>query len=107
MLEIIIIIGVVSAFRKQAEKKNLNKTIWAIIGAASYYVPILLMSFFILPALVINGVVPVTSEDSLTVISIVTNLITGITCCFIAYQILKNQRTKINESEQNILDQEL
>jgi len=104
MLEIIVIIAVVKAFGKLAEEKGLNKTLWSFIGAASYYGPILLMSFVILPALIMNGTFSVNDETTAILLSVVINLATGIICCLVAYQILKNQKNNTNEVNDDILD---
>jgi len=107
MIEIIIIIAVVKAFAGLAEEKNLNKTLWGFIGAASYYIPILLMSFVILPALVVNGIITVESETSITIMAVIANIIAGVLCCLIAYSILKNKTPYVDESMEDILDQEV
>ena len=107
MLEIIVIIAVVKAFAKLAEEKKLNKNLWGFIGAASYYLPILLMSFMILPALVVSGVIPFTDETSFMVLSVFVNLLTGILCCLIAYQVLKNKKINPETTDLDILDQDL
>ncbi|MEO1712943.1 MAG: hypothetical protein AAFU60_06370, partial [Bacteroidota bacterium] len=74
------------------------------IGAASYYVPILLTSLLILPALVLNGFIQVTDEKALKMMAIFVNIIVGVGCCMVAYQILKNQKTKEPEAAKDILD---
>jgi len=82
----------------------MNKTLWGIIGAASYYIPILLMSFVILPMLITNGTITITDETSITFLAIGLNLAVGIICCSIAYQILKNMKPNVDESVVDILD---
>jgi len=104
MIEILIMIGVVRAFVNRAKEKNFNKTIWGIIGAASYYVPVLLMGLVILPKLVNNGFIDVTSEGSYMVMALVVNLVTGVVCCMIAYGILYNMKPHVEESDDLILD---
>ncbi len=107
MLEILIIIAVVKAFVKEAKAKNFNKTLWGIIGATSYYIPIFLMSFIVFPFLVTDGYVPITSENQYLLISILVNLVVGVSCCFVAYQILKKSKPNINEADLEILDSDL
>ena len=104
MIEILIIIAVVRAFARKAEEKNLSKNLWGFIGAASYYVPILLTSFLILPGLALSGFIEVTDETAFTVMAIFVNIIVGVSCCLVAYQILKNQKTREPEAAKDILD---
>ena len=104
MIEIIVIIAVVKAFIKQAEEKNLNKVLWGIIGAASYYIPVLLISLVIFPYLVISGMIPATDETTLTIMIVVANIIGGVICCSIAYQLLKSKKVYLDETDVNILD---
>ncbi len=90
MLEILIIIAVVKVFSATAVDKARSKFLWGAIGALSYYVPLLLMSFFLLPLLVNSGVLPFVTRENYFVVGIVFNLITGVACCMIAFLILKN-----------------
>ena len=103
MLEIIIMIGVVRMFVNKAKEKNLPHVLWGIIGAASYYVPIILTSFVIMPALVQNDTIVFTSESQVYVTLLLTNLAVGVSCCIIAYQVLK--RLDSGNEESTILDE--
>ena len=105
MLEILIIIAVVKAFKKKAQEKNLNQTIWGIFGALSYYLPILLMTFLIFPFLVGNRIIPVSTETEYMIYSFIVNIATGVACCFGLYQVLKN--TKSESANVDILDNDL
>jgi len=107
MLEIIIIVAVVKAFTKKAKEKNFNKVLWGFIGAGSYYIPILIMSFVVFPYLIDNAVFNFSSQTQFLIISILINLALGISCCFIIYQVLKNAKANLAESDSNILDSEL
>ena len=89
MLEIIIIIAVVKAFSATAESKGRSKIAWGFLGALSYYGPILLMSFLLLPLMVQLGMLPFITQDNYFFVSILTNLAAGILCCLVTYQILK------------------
>lgn len=102
MIEIFIIIAVVKMFTKLAEKKGLSKGLWGFIGAASYYVPILLFSFVIAPALVENGTLDFSTEMSARITLVLMNIAIGVLCCVIAYQVLKSQPVKTLESSEII-----
>lgn len=108
MIEILIMIAVVKAFAKRAKEKNFNKTLWGFIGAASYYVPVLLMGLWIFPNMVLNGSVQISSEGAYMVMSIVINLITGVICCGIAYSVVCNLKpnVKVIKEDERILDDE-
>lgn len=105
MLEILIIVAVVRAFVRLAKEKKLNKGLWGFIGAASYYVPILITSFVIFPYLVEAGIYTPSTETEVYLVVILTNIVVGITCCFIAYRILKSQPSKDATLEEDIIDQ--
>lgn len=103
MIEIIVMIAVVRAFIRLAKQKGLNKTRWGIIGALSYYGPILICSIFILPVLFQMGILPADTTAFLG-ISVVINLILGVACCFAAYQYLKRLNTEPATTDNDILD---
>ena len=90
MLEIIIIIGVVKTFCSVAENKGRSKVAWGFVGALSYYVPILLMSFFLLPLMVDAGLLPIVTQDNYFLVNLFSNLAAGVICCVVAYLILKS-----------------
>lgn len=94
MIEILLIIVVVRAFLKLAEKKGLNKTLWGVISVISYLGPLFLMGRVIFPQLVINGIIPYGSKTQYLVIGTIANILTGVLGCLIAYFILKKQETK-------------
>lgn len=89
MLEILIVIAVVKGFCSVADGKGRSKGVWGTIGALSYYLPILLMSFLIFPSLLAAKALPFVTQDNVFVIAILTNLGVGILCCFIAYMVLR------------------
>ncbi|MEM7162638.1 MAG: hypothetical protein AAF487_09400 [Bacteroidota bacterium] len=107
MLEIIIIIAVVKTFVKKAKEKNFNHVLWGFIGAGSYYIPILLMSFVVLPFLISSGNLSFPSESNFLYTSIAINLVVGISCCFMMYQLLKNSKARVQDTDAEILDSEL
>jgi hypothetical protein len=107
MLEILVIIAVVKAFTRKAVEKNLSRGLWGFIGAASYYGPILINSFFILPYLIGNGIIDLGNEGGLQLKAIGINLVVGITCCFLAYQFLKNAKAAPDIVDSEILDSNL
>jgi len=97
----------VCPFAKLAAEKNLNKNVWGFIGAASYYIPVLLMGFVIFPALISQGIINISTEGQYMGVSIVVNLLTGVLCCMIAYQVLKYQKDGLPENDGSILDQNI
>lgn len=107
MIEILIIIAVVRQFRKLAEAKKLNPTTWAWIGALSYYIPILLMSFLVFPMLINTGLISFSDETMFSVYAVLGNLAVGIIGCFIAYTILKNRESGMSVENTDILDADL
>jgi len=104
MLEILIIILVVRAFVRVAKEKKLSPGLWGFIGAASYYIPILLLSFVIFPYLVEAGFYSPKSEAEVYIVVILSNIIVGILCCFIAYRILKGQPSRAKMADDNVID---
>ena len=90
MLEILIIIAVVKAFCALAVDKGRSKALWGFVGALSYYGPLLLMSFFLLPMLVGSGMLPFITRDNYFFVGIIINLVTGVLCCLVTYGILKS-----------------
>lgn len=107
MIEILVVIAVVRAFVRKAEEKKLNKTLWGFIGAASYYIPVLLTGLIVLPLLVVNGIISVGSETQFLIMSVFINILIGVLCCFVAYQILKNKEVQTKPINTEILDDEL
>ncbi len=105
MIEILIMIAVVKMFTKKAEEKKLSKGLWGFIGAASYYIPVLLVGFLILPNLVENGTIEVKSEMDGMIKGVLISVGVGAIGCVIAYQILKRQPDAISE-DNKVLDQE-
>lgn len=61
MLEIIILSFVIWVFSKKAKTKRLSGILWGIIGTLSYYVPLVLVSFYVVPHVVTDhsGIGPV------------------------------------------------
>jgi hypothetical protein len=87
---------------RTAESKGLNKGLWGFIGAASYYGPLLLFGYGIAPILIENGTLEFDSLQSAQISLVAMNIAVGITCCVIAYQILKNQPVQEVENEEVI-----
>lgn len=104
MIEILVIIAVVKAFGKKAEEKNLNSSTWKWIGGLSYYVPILLMSFIVLPFLAEQGIIQVYSESEAIFMSLMINLVTGILCCVAAYSFLSSLPVNVEPTSSDLLD---
>ncbi len=107
MLEIILIVAVAKAFVRKAEEKGLHRNLWGLIGVASYYSPILLMSFVVMPYLISTGMLSVNDHADYFFYSILLNLGFGGLGCLIAFQILNNQKINIDEPNTDILDSDL
>ena len=105
MLEIIVIIAVIKAFKAMAEKKGLNRGLWAWIGGLSYYIPVLVFGLLIAPMLFEAGIIPVYSEIGATFVAILLNLIVGFLCCGGAYLYLKSRPNLTASSDPTIIDQ--
>lgn len=106
MLEILLIIWVVKRFKQIAENKGYTRWVWGLIGALSYYVPIILMSFLILPAMITNGIVDFSnySEIELKLLIILINLVTGVLCCMLTYHFMSKLPDKTNTATADLLD---
>lgn len=96
MIEILVIIAVVKMFSKTAKEKNLNHVLWSVIGALSYYVPVLVMGFVILPALIESGTFDIGSGIGAVLIAVLANVAVGVITCFIAFQVLKAQDAQMD-----------
>ena len=105
MVEILVIIAVVKAFRAMAELKGLNRALWAWIGGLSYYIPVLIFGFIILPILFEKGIIPVRSVTGATILGVLLNLIVGIICCGSTYIFLKSKPNATSNSDLDIIDQ--
>lgn len=89
MIEIFIMIAVIGWFTITAKKKNKNKILWGIIGALSYYLPVLLFGLFIFPLITI-GWVNKDNETIFQVIGFFLNLTVGVIGVLIAKRTLEN-----------------
>lgn len=96
MIEIVIMIGVIRAFARKANAKGLNKTTWGILGALSYYVPILVSTALILPLLYEWGVISWEGYAAFGM-NVGINLALGIACCFGLYQYLRHIKTETRQ----------
>jgi hypothetical protein len=101
MLEILVIIWVVRKFKEMAQDKGYVRWQWGLIGALSYYLPIVLNSIVVAPLLVASGIIE--SDEFFKLKIILMNLVVGISCCLITYQILRNRPDK-NVSDPSLLD---
>ncbi len=86
MLEIIFLTFVIWVFSKKAKTKRLSGMLWGIIGTLSYYVPLVLVSFYVVPHVVTDhsGIGPVS-------LSTLLSLAGGILGSAIAYLIMRAQ----------------
>jgi tetratricopeptide (TPR) repeat protein len=89
MLELIVMISVIGWFAKTAKEKNKNKILWGLIGALSFYIPVLVFGLLIYP-LIIIGWVNKENEFSFKIIGIVLNILVGTIGILIAKRILQN-----------------
>ena len=99
MIELIIVVLVVRMFTKKASEKGLNKVVWGIIGALSYYVPVLLVGFLLLPSLIESGTLDFSSVGTAVAVSLLITLGTGVLCCVGAYRILLSQNSIVKQNE--------
>jgi hypothetical protein len=96
MLEIIIMIGVIGWFWRTARDGRKNSVIygvfWAIIGALSYYIPVLVFMIYIYPA-IIKSYITVTYDNQITLMltGLALNIAVGAFCCFLASRVLVSQ----------------
>lgn len=97
MLQFIITIIVVIQFTKLAGEKNLNKSFWGIIGAASYCIPTLIMSYKILPALITTRIIPTMDQINLTLLSFGANLLAGFLWSYMAYGKLRSRSPIVDQ----------
>jgi uncharacterized membrane protein len=105
MIELLVMIGVIGWFSRTAyykSKNRLSPVLWGIIGAVSYYGPVLLMGYVIQPALLMDFYRSIGNQAGIIFISVVINLITGIVCCGAAALILINLKEDIKP--QNIVE---
>ncbi len=103
MIELIIMIAVVKMFTKKAQEKNLSKGLWGFIGAASYYIPVLIVGFWLLPELVENGTIELKSESDAMIKGVLYSVAAGAFFCILAYQVLRRQP---DADDENLIDQE-
>jgi hypothetical protein len=102
MIELLIVIAVVKIFAKTATSKNRNKFMWGAIGAVSYYGPVAITGFVILPEMVASG--QATFNNQFQVIGLL--ILVGAACCAIAYAVLK-QLPKLASLSDDVIDQGL
>ena len=101
MLELIIMIGVISWFSKTAKQLGKNGFVWGLIGAMSYYGPVLIFGGIVLPELVAGSV---TSDNvvSMMILGVILNVMIGIGCCYLARVILLASKPENNDDSQEV-----
>lgn len=87
MIEIIVMIGVIGWFSKTAKAQNKSGFAWGVTGALSYYIPALLFSKLIFPAL-IKGSVTNSNAIGLMVLGTFLSVGIGIGFCLFARNML-------------------
>lgn len=90
MLEIIIMIGVVGWFYRTAKQIGRNGVAWGAMGALSYYVPMLICSLLIFPA-ILRPFVTYGNQTGLQLLDVALSVLVGIGCCVVLRQILRAQ----------------
>ncbi|MEM9823386.1 MAG: hypothetical protein AAF985_20050 [Bacteroidota bacterium] len=103
MLELILIAVVVRTFSAKAAEKGLSPKLWGFIGAASYYGPILMMSFVCLPLIIKMGIIELRDQGDFFFYSTLLNLGVGVFSCFMAYWVLRNLTPTV-EDHPDLLD---
>jgi len=82
MIELIIMAGVVYWYFQAARRNGHNGFLWGVIGALSYYVPVVLMGLLIAPLVIWTTLRPAPEDIGVyQVLSGVIGVITGILCC--------------------------
>jgi hypothetical protein len=90
MLEIIIMIGVVGWFARTAKQIGRNGVAWGAMGALSYYVPMLVCSWLIFPA-ILRPFLTYDNQTGLQLLDVALSVLVGIGCCVALRQILSAQ----------------
>ena len=103
MLGIALLIGIGSVFYRFADKNNLNKILWMILGVASYFI-----AQFI-AGLVIGLTNPSLLQETITVvvISLITGLIGAVITWFIMQNVAKNKKNNSIDINDELLDNTL
>ncbi len=104
VIEILVVLAVVKAFRAMAAVKGLNKALWGWIGGLSYYVPILCFGIIIFPFLLEKDLFPLESKAMVGSFSIL-NLLVGVSSCGGTYLYLKSKPNTKSKNELDIIDQ--
>lgn len=90
MLEIIIMIGVVGWFYRTARQIGHNGVAWGAMGALSYYVPMLICSWLVFPA-ILRPYLTYSNQTELQLLDVALSVLVGIGCCVALRQILSAQ----------------
>jgi hypothetical protein len=90
MLEIIIMIGVVGWFYRTAKQIGHNGVLWGAMGALSYYVPMLICSWLVFPA-ILRPYLTYSNQTELQLLDVALSILVGIGSCVALRQILGAQ----------------
>lgn len=90
MLEIIIMIGVIGWFARTAKQIGRSGVAWGAMGALSYYVPMLVCSWLIFPA-ILRPFLTYDNQTGLQLLDVALSLVVGIGCCVALREVLKAQ----------------
>lgn len=100
MIEFIIMIFVIGWFAKTANKNGQSGVLWGLVGAASYYVPVLIFGFYIYPDMVRGSRL---SHGESFKAGIFFSLVIGIICCLLSRHMLLNSiKNTQNSNEEGI-----
>jgi Na+-driven multidrug efflux pump len=83
-------IGVVGWFYRTAKQIGHNGVLWGAMGALSYYVPMLICSWLVLPAF-LQPFLTYSNQTELQLLDVALSLLVGIGCCVALRQILSAQ----------------
>ena len=104
MLEIVVVVFAVRAFRALAQAKGLNPTTWAWVGGLSYYLPLAAFGFLVLPQLVAEGYVPYSEGIGGTLLYAVLSIGVGALTALLAYQVLRSRPSENPNDDPTVVD---
>jgi len=83
MLELLVMIGVMGWFSREANSRGRSGFLWGCIGAISYYGPVIVFGQFIFPEMV-KEMVTYGNQGQFMAIGLILNIAVGVGCCFLA-----------------------
>jgi membrane associated rhomboid family serine protease len=101
MLEIVVMIGVIRWYHRTAKAIGRNGLLWGLMGAASYYVPIVVCGQFIFPT-ILAPYIDYDNQTEFYIGAVLANVAIGIVCCFALMTVLKATARRFHR-ENNIV----